>query len=309
MTKTQTKTAFDAFVADMNAAQSRVQGAEHGAADMAVHLAHAVSDAAQGGNYPALVGTVTRVVDKKTTQVEITVDVDRMTKLAQGGLSQQDVTETLDALASLSPKVAEARTAYSDLLASVKGDKTARALLDAEIAAAKTKAHTMTQTLRRPLRAAAFLIASPQYDVASAEAKTHKGSRVIMVDRTIKAGDAEVTKRVSLSTVAIDKGLTEIATKAGNAPTKRKTKVSTANAEAAPVGPNVKVIDAKTFSRDPKRNVGDVMHHIAEGLADMEDAFKPTERDEAIALILSLAEKLDAQGMAELTKELRKIKA
>lgn len=304
MTKTQT--AFDALIADLNAAQTSASKAEHGIADIACHIVAAVMDGEKGGNYPKLQGTVTRVSGKgkerKETQHVVCVDVAHLTKFAQGALSQAEVSETFDALASIAPKVQAARAQYAEL-SKLKGQD--RALFAAEISAAKTKAHTVSQQLRRPLRAAAALIVDPAFDAATVQAKTSKGSRVIMADKTVKAGKAEITKRVSVSTKQIDDLLSAIASKAGNAKAKRAPQQT--KAKAVVVEPNTVAMDKKTFSRDSNRNVAQVAQAMAQGLDDMTDALKPAERQAVITMIMSAVHKLDAQGKSELFNELKSV--
>ena len=155
MTKT-TQTAFEALIADINAAQTRSNKDSAGIADMAVHITKAVLDAEKGGNYPKLQGTVTRVSgkgkDRKTSDHVVTIDAAHLTKFAQGALAQSEVSEMFDALASLAPNVQKARAAYADL-SKLKGQD--RALFAAEIAEAKTKATKRKGVRRRAKRRSA----------------------------------------------------------------------------------------------------------------------------------------------------------
>lgn len=302
MSKKDQKTAFELFVADLNASQDRVAKDEHGAADMAAHLIAAVMEAERGDNYPKLTGTVSRKEGKKVSQIEVTVDVDRLTALAQGRLTQADVSDTFDALAGLSPKVAEARKAYAQLMSMKAAD---RALYSGEIAAAKSKAHTMTQTLRRPVRMAAALIASPKFDATTARAVLSKGSRVVQC-QLVSPVEGVPGKVRSVSTIEADKLLTAIAAEAGNAPKKRAPQASKEGqkTDAAPVAAPVATVTPETFRRGRKKALAQTLESIAHGVADMADGFNAAERADAIALVLTLIGKLDAEGKAEIAKAL-----
>lgn len=307
MTKTKNTTAFDAFIADLDKLQDSATKAEHGMADTAAHLTRAIVDAGKGGNYPQIEGSAT--VKGKAIAVHVTPD--HMVKFAQGKLTQDEVSAMIEVVAGLAPKVAAARAAYAELS---KLKSTERALYAAEIAAAKTKAHSVTQTLRRPLRMAAFLIASPEWQAETAEARVSKGSRIVFAafqkcgkdgKPLSHDGKAVPVKVRSVTTKNVDDGLKAIATKAGNPPATRAPQASKANttAPAAPAAP-VAAISDETFRRGRKKALAETMERISHGVADMSDGFNAAEREDAITLVLTLIDKLDADGKAAIKKAL-----
>lgn len=295
--------ALESLIADLNAAQDRATSDEHGAATLAVHLVEAVlASEGKGANGAKIIGTVTRVSGKgdkrKTTQHKVTINKARLVKYAKGQLTQDEVTETLDALAGVSPVVAAARKEYAELQAMSAVD---RKLFAAELDSAKTKAHTLTQTVRRPLRAAAYIFASGM-DASTVSAEMSKGSLVIM--RDVRVGG--VVKRKSLATKAIDEGLANLAAAAGNGKTKRAPQASKANT-AKPVDVmNSVTVTPQSFDNG-KGNGAQVLHTVTEALGNASRKLDMQTRIEAINLVKTIVDKLNAADRKEFFAEMKKI--
>lgn len=312
MTTTTNQTALELFIADMDKAQTRSKADNAGVADIAAHLIAAIEATERdGSNLPKIVGTydVTegKGKERKTVTHEITFDRALLKTYAQGNMSADDKTRMFDALAGLSPKVQQARVELKELLNLPKAQQQLESV-KAAIESARTEAHSVGQaTLHRPLRLAAYVFTSKEgYDVTTAKAGMRHGKRVFLIDQRVKAGKLDTCETVSISDRALNAGLAKIAAAAGNEAKKRQTKVTTANVDTRTIEePNTVKVTGETFRKGRKDTLAQTFDAISHGLADMPDAFKPTERKEAVTLILSLIDKLDAEAKADLLKELK----
>lgn len=296
-TQKQTVTAFDAFIADIDTAQRRSNTEEKGVADVAVHLAKALIDADKGGNYPQFKATIeTKAATKKdkAQSVDVHVTLDTAMQYAQGKLSKGDITHITETLALQSPEVGKARAKLRELNALPKDQKVHFA---ASIEQAKTKATAATQMLQRPLRAVAYLHASPEFDLATIEASTNKhGQRVIKCQRTMEAAGETVSTVVEVSQAMVNKGLTKIAADNGKAPTKRNREASKQNGKAD----GVSVVEAVKAAGDKPVSVtrnryAQLLATLVQTMQNAEpDTLTPAERDAELQIAMAI---LDRHGM------------